>query len=223
VKMFPENASFLGNLIETEITANNLGEAQKLLDQFVKLPENEAERLFLQGLIRFAEDKKDEGIALYLQSWETKPMESVAEQIFGYYQKAGEKAKADEFLAKWIAKNPESRTATLMMALSAQGKKDTEEAVTWYEKTVQLNPNMPAALNNLAWMYYERKDPRAVEYAKRAYELAPNVAAIADTYGWILVERGDLQQGITLLRRAVELEPENKEIQEHLTEALRRQ
>lgn len=222
VKMFPENASFLGNLIETEIAANNIGEAQKLLDQFVRLPENEAERLFLQGLIRFAEGKNEEGIGLYLQAWDLKPMESVAEQIFGYYQKAGEKAKAEEFLAKWIAKNPESRTASLMMAVNAQGKNNNEEALSWYEKSVELNPNMPAALNNLAWMYYERKDPRALEYAKRAYELAPNVAPILDTYGWILVERGDLQQGIALLQRAAELEPDNKEIQEHLKEALSR-
>lgn len=223
VKLLPENASFLGNLIETEIAAKNIPEAQKLLDQFIKTPENEAERLFLQGLIRFAEDKKDEGIALYLQSWGAKPMESVAEQIFNYYQKAGDKAKAEEFLDKWIAYNPESRTASLMMAVTAQGKKDNEQALTWYEKSVQLNPNMPAALNNLAWMYYERKDPRALEYAKKAYDLAPNTAPIADTYGWILVEKGDLVRGIELLSKAAQLDPDNKEIQEHLKEAQSRQ
>lgn len=223
VKLLPENASFLGNLIETEIAAKNIPEAQKLLDQFIKTPENEAERLFLQGLIRFAEDKKDEGIALYLQSWAAKPMESVAEQIFNYYQKAGDKAKAEEFLEKWIAYNPESRTASLMMAVTAQGKKDNEQALSWYEKSIQLNPNMPAALNNLAWMYYERKDPRALEYAKKAYDLAPNTAPIADTYGWILVEKGDLVRGIELLNKAAKLDPDNKEIQEHLKDALSRQ
>lgn len=223
VKLLPENASFLGNLIETEIAAKNIPEAQKLLDQFIKTPENEAERLFLQGLIRFAEDKKDEGIALYLQSWGAKPMETVAEQIFNYYQKAGDKAKAEEFLEKWIAYNPESRTASLMMAVTAQGKKDNEQALTWYEKSVELNPNMPAALNNLAWMYYERKDPRAIEYAKKAYDLAPNTAPIADTYGWILVEKGDLVRGIELLNKAAQLDPDNKEIQEHLKEAQSRQ
>lgn len=223
VKLLPENASFLGNLIETEIAAKNIPEAQKLLDQFIKTPDNEAERLFLQGLIRFAEDKKDEGIALYLQSWSAKPMESVAEQIFNYYQKAGDKAKAEEFLDKWIAYNPESRTASLMMAVTAQGKKDNEQALTWYEKSVQLNPNMPAALNNLAWMYYERKDPRALEYAKKAYDLAPNTAPIADTYGWILVEKGDLVRGIELLNKAAQLDPDNKEIQDHLKEAKSRQ
>ena len=223
VKLMPENASFLGNLIETEIAANNITEAQKLLDQFISVPENEAERLFLQGVIRVAEGKPDEGIQLYLESWEVKPLEIVAEQIFGFYQKAGDKASAEVFLEKWIAKLPDSKTASLMMAVTAQGKNDSDKALEWYEKTVALNPNMPAALNNLAWLYYERKDPRATEYAKRAYDLAPNVAPIVDTYGWILVETGDLKKGIELLSRAIQLDPDNKEIQEHLSDAKQRQ
>ncbi len=191
--------------------------------QFIKLPENEGERLFLQGLIRFAEDKKDEGIQLYLDSWAAKPMESVAEQIFGYYQKEGEKAKAEEFVASWVEKIPESKAAAVMMAVAAQNNNNVEKAVTWYEKSVELNPNMPAALNNLAWLYYERKDPRALEYAKKAYELAPNSAPIVDTYGWILVEKGELQKGIELLSKAVQLDPGNQEIQDHLKEAKSRQ
>lgn len=223
VKLQPENASFLGNLIETEIADKNIPEAQKLLDQFIKTPENEAERLFLQGLIRFAENKNDEGIQLYLDSWAAKPLESVAEQIFGYYQKGGEKDKAEEFLDSWIATFPESRIASLMMAVTAQGKNEVDDALSWYEKAVELNPNLPAAWNNLAWLYYERKDPRALETAKKAYEMAPNVAPIVDTYGWILVEKGDLAQGIELLTRAVQLDPESQEIADHLKEAKSRQ
>jgi tetratricopeptide (TPR) repeat protein len=223
VKLQPENASFLGNLIETEIAAKNIPEAQKLLDQFIKIPENEGERLFLQGLIRFAEDKKDEGIQLYMDSWTAKPLESVAEQIFAYHQKAGEKAKAEEFLKSWIETFPNSKTASLMMAVTAQSKNEVDDALVWYEKSVELNPNMPAALNNLAWLYYERKDPRALEYAKKAYDMAPNTAPIVDTYGWILVEKGELAKGIELLSKAVQLDPESKEIADHLREAKSRQ
>lgn len=223
VKLLPENASFLGNLIETEIAAKNIPEAQKLLDQFIKTPENESERLFLQGLIRFAEGKNEEGIGSYLDSWNAKPLESVAEQIFGYYQKIEDKEKAEEFVQAWMEKIPNSKSAPLMMAISAQGKNDTSNAVRWYEKSVELNPDMPAALNNLAWLYYEQKDKRALEVAKKAYELAPNVAPIVDTYGWILVETGELDKGIELLTKATQLDPKSKEIQDHLLEAKSRQ
>lgn len=223
VQLFPENASFLGNMIETEIAAKNIAEAQKLLDQFVKTPENEGERLFLQGLIRFAENKNEEGLQLYMESWNIKPMEVVAEQIYGVHQKASDKENAEKFLVEWNEKLPGSNRAPLLLAVTAQSKNDPAQAITWYEKSVELNPQMPAALNNLAWMYYERKDPRALEYAKRAYDIAPNVAAIADTYGWILVEKGELKKGIELLTKAAALEPENQEILYHLKEAQSRQ
>ena len=219
VKLMPENASFLGNLIEVEIAARNIPEAQKLLDQFVRVPENEAERLFLQGVIRFAEGNSEQGIQLYHDSWKAKPLEVVAEQIYGFYQKGENKAEAEKFLDDWIKQLPESRAAPLMMAVTAQSNNDPEKALEWYEKTVSINPNMPAALNNLAWLYYEKKDPRALEYAKKAYDLAPNVAPVVDTYGWILVETGDVEKGIELLSKAIQLDPENKEIQQHLLEA----
>ncbi|MEN0037243.1 MAG: tetratricopeptide repeat protein [Cellvibrio sp.] len=223
VKLMPENASFLGNLIEVEIAAKNIPEAQKLLDQFIKTEDNEGERLFLQGLIRFAEGNNEEGIRLYLASWNAKPLESVAEQIFGYYQKTADQTKAEDFVRLWMEKLPASKAAPLMMAVAAQNKNDSDSAVHWYEKSVEINPNMPVALNNLAWLYYEREDKRAIEYAKKAYEMAPNSAPIADTYGWILVETGEVAKGIELLTRAAQLDPANKEILDHLKEAKSRQ
>jgi Tfp pilus assembly protein PilF len=80
-------------------------------------------------------------------------------------------------------------------------------------------PNLTAAINNLAWLYYELKDPRAVEMGKKAYELAPNAGPVLDTYGWILVETGKYKEGIELLERATVLEPGNAEIARHLKEA----
>lgn len=219
VKLLPDNADYLAVLIETEIAAKNVPEAQKLLDEFAKTEDNESERLFLQGLIRFAEDKPEEGFQLYVDSWNSKPMEVAAEKIYAFHLKADEKEKALAFLNEWYEKLPNSPRAPLLLAVNAQGQNDPKKAISWYEKSVELNPQMPAALNNLAWMYYETKDPRALEYAKRAYDLAPDVAAIADTYGWILVERGDLQKGIELLTKAAALEPDNQEILYHLNEA----
>jgi len=223
VKLFPEDASYLGVLIETEIGAKNIPEAQKLLDQFVKLPENEGERLFLQGLIRISEGKIDEGFQLYLDSWQAKPIDVVAEQIYGFYQQKGEKEKAASFLNDWREKIPASKNGLLYFAAMAQTNNDTEKAIATYEKILELEPATPAALNNLAWLYYERKDLRAAEYAKKAYEIAPNVAAIVDTYGWILVEKGELEKGVELLTKAVSLDPESQEILNHLKEAKSRQ
>ena len=61
---------------------------------------------------------------------------------------------------------------------------------------------MVPALNNLAWLYYLEKDPRAVPTAKRAWQLAPHVPSVGDTYGWLLVESGAVQEGLNVLEGA---------------------
>jgi cellulose synthase operon protein C len=107
----------------------------------------------------------------------------------------------------------------LIKAVDAQQKNDTAEAIKWYEKTIELAPQLPAALNNLAWLYYEQKNPKSIELAKRAYELAGSNPPIMDTYGWILVENNRVAEGIDILERAVNLSPNNKEITDHLKQA----
>ena len=223
VKLFPENAGFLHNLIEIELADNKITEAQKLLDQFIKTNDNEAERLYLQANIRLAEQKAEEALTLYRTAWGIKPLEQVAEAIYGIYQNQGKPELMASFGKEWAEKLPKSPRATLVNAIGAQQNNDMDGALHWYEKTVELAPNIPAALNNLAWIYYEKKDERAEEMAKRAYEISPNNPAILDTYGWILVEKGKVTEGMEYLQRAADTAPDNKDILNHVKEAQQRQ
>jgi tetratricopeptide (TPR) repeat protein len=216
---YPENSMYLGSIISLELAQKNIPEAQKLLDQFTQTKENESERIFFQGMIRFAENKNSEGLELYRKSWAVEPNEIVAEALFQHYQKTAQKEQGENFLNDWSKKIPTSYRAAFMQAVNAQNNNKTDEALKWYEKTIEIAPNSPIALNNLAWMYYERKDPRALELAKRATQLAPNSAEILDTYGWILVELGQVKEGIIVLERAISIMPDNKDIKAHLEEA----
>lgn len=80
----------------------------------------------------------------------------------------------------------------------------------------------PSVLNNLALVYHELGDSRALETARRAHERAPDAPAILDTLGWLETLNGNLERGITLLGRAVEGAPDNGEIRYHYAEALSR-
>ena len=57
---------------------------------------------------------------------------------------------------------------TLASDQHQSGSKET--AIHAYEKVLETQPGSVLALNNLAWLYYERDDPRALDLAKRAYE-----------------------------------------------------
>lgn len=218
-KEFPDNITYLAGLVETEISAKNISEAQKLLDQFEKNSQSESGLAYLQGLIKMAEGKVDEALGFYKKSWELKPTELAAEAIYRQLMTVNQKEEAVKFAAEWQEKVPKGYRASLILAIDAQEKNDVPTAIAGYERALEVNPQAPVVLNNLAWSYYLTKDPRAVETAKKAYELAPNSAAILDTYGWILVEHGRLREGLALLERAANLAKDNGEIQQHLAEA----
>ncbi len=61
------------------------------------------------------------------------------------------------------------------------------EAATVHESLVQTSPNDGTLLNNLAWLYGELGDPRALGHAEKAYALMPSDPGAMDTLGWILV------------------------------------
>ncbi|GGY82336.1 hypothetical protein GCM10011613_28880 [Cellvibrio zantedeschiae] len=218
----PENMNFLASLIELEIAQKNIAEAQKVLDQFSSSKDVAAERDYLQALIRAAEGKSEDALALYKSSWSKKPMEITAKAIYEYYQKTNQTDLVYSFAKEWSTKIPNSAHSALMMAVDAQQKNDPASAIKWYEKSVELAPNTPVSLNNLAWLYYEQKNPKALELAARAYKLEPNNPAIMDTYGWILVEGNQVTEGHEILERAASLAPANKEIQDHLAAAKKR-
>lgn len=219
LKFFPSNMNILANVIELEIAQKNIPEAQKLLDQFSATEEFAAEYAYLQGIIRQAEGKQDEAIKLFQDSWRKKPLDVVADTLFDYYIKNNQTSQADKLAEDWVVKLPGSPRPALIKAVKAQEANDMALAIKWYEKTIELSPNMPAAVNNLAWIYYEQKNPKALELAKRAYEMAGSNPAIMDTYGWILVENNRVQEGLEILERAVSLAPTNTEIKAHLSTA----
>ena len=80
-------------------------------------------------------------------------------------------------------------------------------------------PDNVLALNNLAFLYSQQNDPRALELAKKAYEKAPESAAILDTYGYILIKQGQPKEGLPILEKAASLAPKANDIQFHLAEA----
>jgi tetratricopeptide (TPR) repeat protein len=219
LNFLPSNMSILANVIELEIAQKNIPEAQKLLDQFSKTEEVAAEHDYLQAIIRQAEGKPEEATKLFLASWKKKPLDVVADTIFDAYTKNNQSAEADKFVEDWVVKLPTAFRPALIKAVKAQEAKDMTTAIKWYEKTIELAPNTPAAINNLAWIYYEQKNPKALELARQAYEMAGSNPSVMDTYGWILVENNRVQEGLDILERALNLDPQNAEIKAHHTAA----
>lgn len=133
---------------------------------------------------------------------------------------AGDTQAPDARLQQWLRENPADSGARIYLAGTYQSAGQNKAAIEQYQQVLQNDRNNLVALNNLASLYQQEKDPRALELAERAYDLRPDSATIADTLGWILVEQGKTARGLELLKKAVTLNPQNPEMRFHLAAAL---
>jgi putative PEP-CTERM system TPR-repeat lipoprotein len=136
---------------------------------------------------------------------------------------AGQRSGAPEPqrpVAEWVAKNPADVDAVAILADWKSKQGDKSGAVRTYEAALKTSPGNGILLNNLAMLYLESGDGRAVATAEKAYKALPEVPATMDTYGWALLGAGKTDQAVELLREASKGLPDNAEVQYHLAAAL---
>ncbi len=129
---------------------------------------------------------------------------------------SNERSKISALLKSWQQALPDQPQLGLMLADLYISESNYKNAILHYEILLKSLPNNYVVLNNLAWSYFKVNDKRALEFAERAYAINPNDAPVSDTLGWILAESGQLERGLQLVEQALEIDPENQAIREHL-------
>ena len=125
-------------------------------------------------------------------------------------------------LEEWLAKSPDDAEVRVVLAEYEQWAGNHSAAIAAYELALQASPGNVVALNNLAGLYQQKGDSRALSTAERAYDAAPRNPAVKDTYGWALVGSGQVDRGLVLIREAAEALPGVPEVKYHLGAALAR-
>lgn len=123
-------------------------------------------------------------------------------------------------LERWVEANPKDYGTRRALAAGYLRAKDKAAARRLYEALNRERPNDPVVLNNLAELYLDAGDDRALAFAEAAQRLAPKQVETLDTLGWIYVRRGRVEQGLTLLRDAFSRASRNATIRYHLAVAL---
>ena len=139
-----------------------------------------------------------------------------------YTLRSAAKAPAPEsVLVDWVNSHPQDANARLVLAGHYQQQGDRGKAIAQYEALSQVSKR-PEVLNNLAWLYFEAGDGRALDMARAAYDVEPARPEIGDTYGWILLARGQVAQALTILETAARAQPATPDLQYHYAAALAR-
>jgi Tfp pilus assembly protein PilF len=115
----------------------------------------------------------------------------------------GKRDEARKRLSAMVSSDPNSIPGHLFFAQLEIADGKTAAAIEQYRKTLALDENNIYALNTLAYLLAESKQPdEALKYAQKAKELAPDNAAVDDTLGWAYFQKGLYSLAVTHLESA---------------------
>ena len=162
-----------------------------------------------------AQKKPDLAVKAYEQAFTISKNGPLMIKLHASLSQAGKSKAADARLTQWLKNHPVDIPTRMYQAGIHLASKQNKAAIEQYQAVLQQNAKNIPALNNLAWLYQQEKDSRALGYAEKANQLAPDNPAILDTLGWMLVEQGNTTRGLPLLQKAASAAPETTAIRYH--------
>ena len=175
----------------------------------------------LTGDVYAARKEHQQAAAAYTLAYSKNGSVSLAQKLYQSRLQAGETGAAHEALRQWLAAHPEDVPTRTLLARALLKANQRSRAIDEYKKLLNYAPDKVSALNNLAWLYQEEKNPEGIKYAERAYKLVPNRPEVIDTLGWLLVQHGETNRGLVLLQEAATKAPYLPDIQYHMAAALK--
>jgi tetratricopeptide (TPR) repeat protein len=130
-------------------------------------------------------------------------------------ERVGQIDKAAVLFRKALAIDPKNHNAANYLGyMWADKNQNLNEALEFINKAVAAQPNNPAYLDSLGWVYYRLgRFEDALKPLRRAVELSAKEpdATLFDHLADVLHKLNQREEAIKTLRQAVQLEPQNKE------------
>lgn len=216
----PDSSAPLAALASLEIKAKKYERAIDLARKLQQQDPRNPAGLILEGDTYYAMARYAQAIALYDRAFAILPQGNLVLKSAQAMERSGQKNQAEKKLVDWVNAHPSDNETRQALAERYEVSGRTSEAVKHYEFLLKSNPDNVLVLNNLANLYLNQKDPRAIELANRAQKLAPDSPAVLDTYGWIMVMNGRPSDGKAALEKAAKLAPSVLTLRYHLAVAL---
>jgi putative PEP-CTERM system TPR-repeat lipoprotein len=203
----PGNVALLDALGRLELAEGKLDEALKHAQQITALQPKAIAGHVLEGDVLLQRNRVAEAARAFEQAWAKAKSGPVMARLHQTLSLDHREAEADKRMLQWLQEQPKDIGSRIFLAESFLMRKQAKPAIEQYEAVLKLVPNHPRVLNNLAMLYQEAGDARALDTAQRAYRMSPDDPRVMDTYGWVLVQRGDPQRGADLLKQAMAKAP----------------
>lgn len=195
-----------------------LNGAQSLLEQYP----DKAIGYRLLGDIDRHDNNFSRAVINYQSALDKEKNADLLMRLYLALKQANDAQKAFNALEQWVKAHPQDKVPMLALAEEHLQAKQWEKAQKYYEQLLKDNTNQPLLLNNLAYIYFNTGNAKALSYAEQARKLTPDQPSSNDTLGWILVNNDQAERGLEYLRTAHARSSQDPEIRYHLAVALYR-
>jgi putative PEP-CTERM system TPR-repeat lipoprotein len=217
----PEDEQFKILLPYYQVLNKQFKQAQNQLNNFTEETKGSPFIKGLQGQILLSEGKNKEAVPLLKSRYQAYPTSKNATFVFLTLLKEQENQSAFEFMDKHLDSHPQDIKSRNLLADLASTV-DQELAKKHYLILLDKYPNDVLLLNNAAWMEYMLSNYKSADgFAARALKISNDNSQVLDTAGLIKLKLGNKDEAISLLKRASELSPEDKVIEQHYQEAIK--
>lgn len=214
------------NILFQGIDLYNQKKYSDALAFFLALPEDSGldsqEIAYYLGLC-YAKLKRYEDALLYLEQVVTggEQIERVLQCRFllaVIYTKSKRKRLASFELNKLLESGYKPASVYASMAFIAWEQQEIDLALSYYEKSFEIDENNVTALNGLGYVLAtENRDlTKALSCCKKAVQNSPDSAACLDSLGYVYFKLGLLKDARKYLEMAEQLDKENDIIAEHI-------
>lgn len=207
-------------LIMIAVEDKKIADALAIARQIQQQRPKEAVGYLLEGEIHSAARALPEAAKAYRAGLKVQPGGELAVKLHSVLMASGNEAEAERWAVTWQKEQPKDITMRIYLGDLAIARKDYAGALRIYQGTLELQPNNPLVLNNLAWVSGQLKSPKAIEYAEKANQLSPNQPAIMDTLAMLLADKGETARAVDLLQQALKIAPQAALIQLNLAKVL---
>lgn len=222
LKLKPDHFPAQEALLQLALTEKRHEEALTIARQMQSVTASAAVGFDREGEIHMIQKRLPQAIKSYEKALSLGAGSATLIRLHRALLQTGDMRVAEQRLQTWLKTRPDDQNVRIYLAGQYLASKRYDDSSALYEEALRAVPDNVLVLNNLANIYQQRKDGRALGTAQKAYQLAPSSAIVQDTLGWILAELGQLDRALPLLRDAAGKAPKVASIRYHFAVVLAR-
>ncbi|MEO5733128.1 MAG: tetratricopeptide repeat protein, partial [Rubrivivax sp.] len=212
LELAPDLFAAQQGLVETLLADRRKGDALAYAKTLQQRPTNPVTGYLLEARVYVHQASYDKALDTYRAALVRFPTTDVATRVHATLMALKQPAEAEKFASQWLQQHPKDVGFIAYAGDSAMAREDFGIAEQNFRRLLQLHPENPRALNNVALMMLKQGKPGALDYAERANKLLDNSPELMDTLTLALAAEKRLDEAVALQQRALALAPADNQL-----------